>query len=147
MHFTKAIDIWFFPQSFLFIELFSEAKYLLSLQTSKNKLVLLINFPVSWISQLSCPGFEQAWKVLEYTGLSWKVLENKICLEKYLKNTQRPWKVLEYYYLQEDSTLFFGGLNQYKIEVPLFGAAYATPNQGTNILHWFSKTNIISNGL
>ena len=22
------------------------------------------------------PGFAQAWKVLEYTGLSWKVLEN-----------------------------------------------------------------------
>ena len=52
-------------------------------------------------------GFAQAWKVLEYTGLSWKVLENKICLEKYLKNTQRPWKVLEFYRLQEDSTVFW----------------------------------------
>ena len=34
-----------------------------------------------------------------------KVLENKICLEKYLKNTQRPWKVLEFCHLQEDLTL------------------------------------------
>ena len=51
-------------------------------------------------------GFTQAWKVLEYTGLSWKVLENKICLKKYLKNTKRSWKVLEFYHLQEDSTVF-----------------------------------------
>ena len=28
--------------------------------------------------------FAQAWKVLEYTERSWKVLENIICLEKYL---------------------------------------------------------------
>ena len=34
-------------------------------------------------------GFALAWKVLEYTGLSWKVFKNKISLEKYLKNTQR----------------------------------------------------------
>ena len=86
-------------------------------------------------------------KVLEYTGLSSKVLENKIYLEKYLKNTQRLWKVLEFNHLQEDSTLFFGGLNQYKIVMPLFGAAYAAPNKGTTILHWFSKANIFSNGL
>ena len=52
-------------------------------------------------------GFAQAWKVLEYTGVSWKILENYICLEKYLKNTQRPWKVLEFYQLQEDSTVFW----------------------------------------
>ena len=42
---------------------------------------------------------------------------------------------------------FFGGLNQYKIMVPLFGVAYAAPNKGTIILHLFSKTNIFSNGL
>ena len=55
--------------------------------------------------QQTLSGFAQTWKVLEYTVLSWKVLENKIYLEKYLKNTQRPWKVLEFYHLQEDSTL------------------------------------------
>ena len=70
---------------------------------------------------LAGAGFTQAWKVLEYTGLSWKVLENEICLEKYLKNTQRPWKVLEFYHLQE-----FVDLNQYK---------NAAPNKGTTILY------------
>ena len=29
----------------------------------------------------------------------------------------------------------FGDLNQYKIVVPLFGAAYAAPNKGTIILY------------
>ena len=29
----------------------------------------------------------------------------------------------------------FGDLNQYKIVVPLFGAAYAAPNKGTRILY------------
>ena len=46
-----------------------------------------------------------------------------------------PKKVLEFFHLQEDLTLFFGGLNQYKIVVPLFGAAYAAPNKGSTILH------------
>ena len=31
--------------------------------------------------------------------------------------------------------MFFGDLNQYKIVVPLFGAAYAAPNRGTTILY------------
>ena len=65
----------------------------------------------------------------------------------YLKNTQRPWKVLEFYHLQEDSTLFFGDINKYKIVVPLFGAAYAAPNKGTTILYYFPKADIFSNGL
>ena len=51
-------------------------------------------------------GSHKLEKYLEYTGLSWKVLENTICPEKYLKNTQGPWKVLEFYHLQEDSTVF-----------------------------------------
>ena len=38
----------------------------------------------------------------------------------------------------------FGDVNQYKIVVPLFGAA---PNKGTTILYLFSRTNIFSNGL
>ena len=29
----------------------------------------------------------------------------------------------------------FGDLNQYKIVVPLFGAAYVSPNKGTIILY------------
>ena len=33
-------------------------------------------------------------------------------------------------------------LNQYKIVVPLFGAANAAPNKGTTILYQFSSTNV-----
>ena len=43
-------------------------------------------------------GFPQAWKVLEFRGLSWKVLDILICLEKYWKIAQKPWKVLEFNY-------------------------------------------------
>ena len=74
-------------------------------------------------TDLSTTEFAQAWKVLEYTGLSWKVLENKICLEKSLNFTI-------YRRIQ-----VFRDLNQYKIVVPLFGAAYAEPNKGTTILY------------
>ena len=31
--------------------------------------------------------------------------------------------------------MFFGDLNQYKIVVPLFGAAFAAPNKDTKILY------------
>ena len=31
--------------------------------------------------------------------------------------------------------MFFLDINQYKIVVPLFGAAYAAPNKGTTILY------------
>ena len=34
------------------------------------------------------------WKVLENEGPSWKVLENRICLEKFLETGQMSWKVL-----------------------------------------------------
>ena len=33
-------------------------------------------------------------------------------------------------------------LNQYKIVVPLFGAAYAAQNIGTTILYLFYSTNV-----
>ena len=48
------------------------------------------------------PGFAQAWKVLGFSGFSWKVLENQICLEKYWKITQKSWKVLEFYYFLKE---------------------------------------------
>ena len=50
-----------------------------------------------------------------------KYLNIQYCLEKSLeikfalKTTRKTFKGLEFYHLQEDSTLFFGGLNQYKI--------------------------------
>ena len=61
-----------------------------------------------------------------------------------------PWKVLENHSKALTSTwilLFSVGintvdrdLNQYKIVVPLFGAANAAPNKGTAILYQFSST-------
>ena len=73
-----------------------------------------------------------------------KYLDTQDCLEKSLKikfALKSTWKtlkglekslLLEFLPLQEDSTLFIGCLNQYKIVVPLSGAAYA-PNKGTII--------------
>ena len=80
---------------------------------------------------MSTTGFTQAWKVFEYTGLSWKL--------------NLPWKVLEKHPKALKSTWilpFTGGfstvfvyLNQYKIVVPLFAAANAAPNKGSTILY------------
>ena len=79
--------------------------------------------------------FAEAWKVLEYTGLSWKSP----------LNWNLPWKVLENHSkaLKSFWTLLFSVelstvdrvLNLYKIVAPLFGAAYAAPNIGTTILY------------
>ena len=33
--------------------------------------------------------------------------------------------------------------NEYKIVVPLFGAAYAAPNIGTTILYWFRSLSTV----
>ena len=51
-------------------------------------------------------GLAQALKVLEYTGLSWKSLKITFALKSTWKTLKRPWKVLEFNHLQEDSTLF-----------------------------------------
>ena len=62
-----------------------------------------------------------------------------------LKSTGKSLKSLE---KSLNSTIFFRtgtedrDLNQYKIVVPLFGAAYAAPNIGTTILYQFSCTNV-----
>ena len=37
--------------------------------------------------------------------------------------------------IYRDFNIDFWDLNQHKIVVPLFGAAYAAPNAGTTILH------------
>ena len=47
--------------------------------------------------------YQGSHRIEKYLNI--QVLENKICLEKYLKNTQRPSKVLEFYHLQEDIKL------------------------------------------
>ena len=62
-----------------------------------------------------------------------------------LKST---WKTLQSLEKSLNFTIYrriqycFGDLNQYKIVVPLFGAAYAAPNIGTAILYLFSSTNV-----
>ena len=35
-----------------------------------------MNQNIDFVGEVQYSGFAQAWKVLEYTGLSWKVLEN-----------------------------------------------------------------------
>ena len=77
-------------------------------------------------------GFAQAWKVLEYKRLSWKVLKIKYALKssrKTLKVQKSPW-ILPF---TGGFNTVFGDLKQYKILVPLFGAAYSAPNKGTTI--------------
>ena len=61
-------------------------------------------------------GFAQAWKVLDYTGLSWKVLENIFALKSTLRHSKAlksPW-ILP---LTGGFNSVFGDLNQYEIVV------------------------------
>ena len=73
-----------------------------------------------------------------------KYLNIQDCLEKSLKikialkSTSKTHKGLEKSLILPFTGGFntdFGDLNQYKIVVPLFGAAYAAPNKGTTILN------------
>ena len=59
------------------------------------------------------------WKL----NLPWKVLEN------HSKALKSPWILL----FSVGLSTVDRGLNQYKIVVPIFGAAYAAPNKGTTI--------------
>ena len=73
-----------------------------------------------------------------------KVLNIQDCLEKSLKikfalkSTGKTLKGLEksvYLTIYRRIHTVFGDLNQYRIVVPLFCAAYAAPNKGTTILY------------
>ena len=58
-------------------------------------------------------------------------IEKYLDSEFFLKSPWKlnmPWKVLEFFYCTVDRE------DQYKIVVPLFGAANAAPNEGTTIL-------------
>ena len=67
-------------------------------------------------------------------------LEKSLKIKSALKSTGKSLKSLE---KSLNSTIFCGlgtvdrDLNQYKIVVPLFGAAYAAPNIGTTIYTYF----------
>ena len=66
--------------------------------------------------------FKSPWKL----NLPWKVLEN------HSKALKSPWILLFSVGLNSVDR----DLNQYKIDVPLFSAAYAAPNIGTTILYY-----------
>ena len=99
----------------------------------------------SWISTFIVSTFTVSiwhWTYMVHTGLkstwiyrtSWKVLEIKYALKstwKTLKTLKSPW-ILPF---TGGFNNVFGDLNQYKIVVPLFGAAYAALNKGTTILY------------
>ena len=65
-------------------------------------------------------------------------LEKSLKIKSALKSTSKSLKSLE---KSLNSNIFIGlstvdrDLNQYKIAVPLFGAAYAAPNKATPILY------------
>ena len=65
------------------------------------------------------------------TTQSEKYLNIKFALKSTWKTLKDLEKVLEFYHLQEDSTMCL----EYKIIVPLIGAAYAAPNKGTTVLY------------
>ena len=70
-------------------------------------------------------GLHRLEKYLNIQYCLEKSLKIIFCLEKYLKNTQSPW-ILPF---TGGFNSVFGDLNLYKIVVPLFGAAYAAPNE------------------
>ena len=79
-------------------------------------------------------GFAQAWNYLNLNGFLEKSLKIKYALKstgKSFKAFKSPWILLFLVRL----TTVDRDLNQYKIAVPLFGAAYASPNKGTTILY------------
>ena len=67
---------------------------------------------------------EKSMKIKFVLKSTWKILKG---LEKFL-NFTKYWRIQQ----------CFWDLNQYKIVVPVFGAAYAAPNKGTTILYKFS---------
>ena len=79
-----------------------------------------------------------------------KYLNIHDCLWKSLKSTWKTLKDLEKFLnftIYRRIQTVFWDLNQYKIVVPLFGAAYDALNQGTTILYSFSKPYLFSNAV
>ena len=78
-------------------------------------------------------------KYLNWEGLLEKSLKIKSALKSTLKSLRGLEKSL-------NSNIFFRtvdrDLNQNKIVMPLFGAAYAAPNKSTTILYKFSSTYV-----
>ena len=80
--------------------------------------------------------FAQVWKYLNLDGLLEKSFKIKsalksIRLENHSKALKSPWILL----FSVGLNTVDRDLNQYKIVVPLFGAAYAAPNKSKTILY------------
>ena len=59
-----------------------------------------------WFGMVQCTqGLHRLEKYLNIQDCLEKSLKNKFALKSTWKNTQKYWKVLEFYYLQEDSAL------------------------------------------
>ena len=100
----------------------------------------------SWYWRFPCSFFriqQGSHRLEKYLNLE-GFLEKSLKVKYSLKSTgnhsnalKRPWIFL----FSVGFNTVDGDLNQYKIAVPLFGAANATPNKGTTILYYFSSTN------
>ena len=81
--------------------------------------------------------YQGSHRLVKYLNLE-VFLEKSLKIKSALKSTGKSLKSLE---KSLNSTIFVGlstvdrDLNQYKIVVPLFGAANAAPNKGTTILY------------
>ena len=83
-------------------------------------------------TQYFVPGFAQFEKYLNLEGF----LEKYLKIDYAFKSTGKSLKsleVFEFYYFLWDLSVIDRDLHQYKIIVPIFGAAYAAPNKGTTI--------------
>ena len=86
------------------------------------------------VNSLICRGSHWLEKYLNLEGFLEKSLKIKSALKstgKLLKSLESPYIIL----FSVGLSTVDRGLNQYKIDVPLFGAAYAAPNIGTTILY------------
>ena len=91
------------------------------------------NYPVGE-ALLYITGFTQASKYLNIQDCLEKSLKIKFAL-KVLEKHSKALKSLLILPFTVGFNTVFGDLNQYKLVVPLFGAAYAAPNKGTTILY------------
>ena len=97
----------------------------------------LLYFP-----QLLIQGSHRLEKYLNIQDCLEKTLKMKFALKstgKTLKGLEKSLNFTIYRRIQH----CLWRLNEYKIVVSLFDAAYAAPNKGTTILQIFSKTNIL----
>ena len=101
----------------------------------KNQTVWLTNFMISEERLEKDEIWFQGSHMLEFRGLSWKVLENfKYVLKvtgNHSKALKSPWILL----FSVGINTVDRDLNQNKTVVPLFGTVNATPNKSTKILY------------